>query len=258
MNILDISQFLIGTIVAFARIYSFLAFVPFLKSRSIPRLAKTSFAMALALFVAKDHLPIGEIMNAPVFIATIFVQIAIGVTLAYVVDAIFSATSMAGSLFDLDMGFSNAQIFNPGSNQASTIFSNLFLTVFGIIFIMLGGMNNLIIGITYSFQFEANSAFLIEANFIDMILAIFLFVLNASMQIALPLIASMFIVNIMILVLGKVAPQMGIFANMFIIKIAAGFLLFVVSIPMLGEVFVQLTNNLNEKFLEVLEVLLKV
>jgi flagellar biosynthesis protein FliR len=111
--------------------------------------------------------------------------------------------------------------------------------------------------IMYSFKFTDINFFLGEAIFIELILAVFMYMMTATVQIALPFIATIFIVNFIFLIIGRAAPQINIFANMFIVKIALGFLFIYVTMPFLGEVFMQVNDNMNLKMFEIMEVMFK-
>jgi flagellar biosynthetic protein FliR len=194
----------------------------------------------------------GEIgvKTVPEFIMLIVIQIFIGMTLAYIVEVIFSASRMAGGLLDIDMGFSASQIIDPTNGRPTTVLSNIFFLLFMIIFISVGGINGLITGIIYSFKFTTPGFFIANDSFIEMILGVVLYMFTAAIQIALPLIATMFIINFIMLIIGKSAPQINIFANIFIIKIALGMLLLYITLPFVGEVFSQMNDVLMDKFIE--------
>ena len=81
--------------------------------------------------------------------------------------------------------------------------------------------------------------------------------MTATVQVALPFMATIFIVNFIFLIIGRATPQINIFANVFIIKIMLGFIFILLAIPYLSEVFMQINDVLTEQLFEVLEVLVK-
>jgi len=248
---MDISNYLIGMILAFSRVSSFLFMIPFLKNRSIPAIAKITISLAISMGVAGK---MGELQveTMPQLVGLIAVQVLIGLTLAFVVEMVFASVTIAGGILDIDMGFSAVTLIDPSSSQMTTVISNLFSILFTIIFIQVGGLNFLISGIVYSFKFTTPEFFIAKASFMEIILVVFSYMLMAAVQLALPFIATMFIVNFILLILGKSAPQMNIFLTMFMIKIAVGMVVLYLSLPFIGEVFMQINEDMTEKYMEVM------
>lgn len=253
---MDISQYMIGVMLAFSRVASFLFFVPFLKNNAIPSIAKVSISLAISMAVAGQMSEV-VVTTLPSLIGVIVMQILVGITLAFVIEMIVASVSMAGGLIDIDMGFSAVTVIDPSSNQQVTIISNIFTIIFTLIFIQIGGIQFLISGIVYSFKFTTPAFFIGNASFIEMMLAVFSYMMLASVQIALPFTATMFIVNIVLLILGKSAPQMNIFNTMYMIKIAVGLFVLYATLPFLGEVFLQINDGLTEKFAEMMNEIFK-
>lgn len=252
---MSVTEFMIGTILAFARIASFLFFVPFLKGSYIPSMAKVSLSLALAVFCA-NKVDVGEIESLTVFVFLILAQIMIGLTLALIVEMFFQVAVMAGSLMDFDMGLAMAEVVEPSSGRRVTVMATFFNILFILVFIGTGGTQILIMNIVYSFKFTDVGFFLGDAAFIEILLAVFAYMMTGAIQLALPFMATIFIVNFVFLIIGRASPQINIFANMFIIKIALGFLFIYLSLPLLGEAFVQLSEVLGERMFEIIEVML--
>jgi flagellar biosynthesis protein FliR len=253
---MDVNEFLVGTILAFARISSFLFFVPFLRGGFIPAMSKVVISLSLAL-IAGNQMGDVEVGSTLSFVLLLMSQILMGLTLAFFVDMFFQISQMAGSLMDFDMGLSMAEVVDPSNGRRTTVMANIFNILFVITFLSIGGIQTLIMSIMYSFKFTDINFFLGEAIFIELILAVFMYMMTATVQIALPFIATIFIVNFIFLIIGRAAPQINIFANMFIVKIALGFLFIYVTMPFLGEVFMQVNDNMNLKMFEIMEVMFK-
>jgi len=249
---MDISSYLIGLILAFSRVASFLFMVPFLRNHGIPAIVKITISVAISM-VAVEKMGKIPIESMPDMLVMIVAQMVIGFTLAYVVEMIFTAATIAGGILDIDLGFSAAQVMDPMTNHPVTVMSNFFSILFTIVFISVGGVNFLIAGIVHSFAFTTPFFFMGHMPFQDMIIGYFNYMLVASIQIALPLMATMFIVNFILLILGKSAPQMNIFQTMFAIKIVVGIFFLYVTLPFLGEVFMDLNDALMDKYLEIMK-----
>lgn len=243
---------IIGIMLAFARVASFLYVIPIFKGRTIPFMAKNAIALSVAIFI-HDKIEWDVINTLPEFILMLLMQVMMGVTLGFVVNMIFSIPQMAGALLDTDMGFSSSSMMDPSGGQRISLMANFYNVLFMLVFIMLGGIENIIVGITLSFHFTEAILFTANEHFLDTLMLVFNYMMISAIQIALPISATMFIINFMMLILGKVAPQLNIMLNMFPIKIAVGFMFIYFSVTITGEFFADIVENLNEHYLDVLE-----
>lgn len=249
---MDITAPLLAIILAFTRIASFLYFIPLFQGRSVPTTAKLGISLSIAIYV-HDQIKVPDVTSLGEYFILLLMQVAMGITLGYIVHLIFAIPQIAGSLLDMDMGFSSSQIMDPGSGQRISILANFYSVLFMLVFVMAGGIENLIYSIVLSFHFTEVVMFAGNINFLDTLLLTFQYMMVSAVQIALPIVCAMFILNIMMLILGKVAPQLNIMLNMFPVKIAVGLLFVYFTVNVAGEFFAHITENLNEQFMDVLE-----
>lgn len=243
-------------IMAFARIASFLFFLPFFSGKVVPGMAKVTIALALSFAVA-DKMEVRDFENTVQLFGYVVVQIGIGLTLAKIVEFMASIPKIAGAIMDIDMGFAQASIMDPTSNQSNTLLSTMMNLFFVMVFISLGGLNQLIFTLLKSFELTETLRFLVNGQFLEYITGVFLYMMVSAIQIALPIMGSMFIINFVMMVMGKTAPQTQIFQNMNSIKITMGLLFLMVTIPVLGDVFENLTNQLIAEYVKSFEYIFK-
>lgn len=249
-------EMLFSFIVVFARITSFLFFVPFLKGSYIPSIAKIGIAMGISIF-SMGMVPKYESENMYELVAVIFLNIFIGLAMAYFVEILFQAIQMAGALMDFDMGLSMAEVVDPANGTRKTVVAGLYQTLFVIVFIAVGGVQALLMNLIYTFQLTDPKGFIFNGSFIEMIITMITFMFAATLQIALPFMASIFIVNFVFLIIGRASPQMNIFANMFIVKMMLGIIFIILALPYLNDMFASYATVLNEKLQEAITVIYK-
>lgn len=237
-------------IIAFVRIASFLFLIPFLAGQSIPRMAKIIVSVGIALAVVGNY-EMEPITSSYQLIGYIIMQAVIGITLAKVVEMLLNIPKLAGAVMDIEMGFSMANLYDPISKQNTTIISILMNTMFVILFISMGGIQQLIISVVRSFELTETLMYLGDKGFLEFIVMTFGYMFVTAVQIALPVMGAMFVVNFVLLLIGKTAPQTQIFVNMFSIKISAGILFIAVITPILNDVFAFLSENLMDNYIEV-------
>ncbi|MCU5321963.1 flagellar biosynthetic protein FliR [Bacillus cereus] len=236
-----------ATFFAFCRITSFLYFLPFFSGRSIPAMAKVTFGLGLSVTVA-DQVDISHIKTVWDVAAYAATQIVIGLSLSKIVEMLWNIPKMAGHILDFDIGLSQASLFDVNAGSQSTLLSTLFDMFFLIIFISLGGINYFVATILKSFQYTEAISKLLTTSFLDSLLATLLFAITSAVEIALPLMGSLFIINFVLILIAKNASQLNIFMNAFVIKITCGILFIAMSVPMLGYVFKNMTDVLLEEY----------
>lgn len=243
-------------IFAFARIAAFLFTLPFLSGNSIPSMAKVVIALGLSAAVA-DNVQVEMMETEFEFIGYIVMQVVIGITLAKLVEFMLTIPSMAGGMMDFDMGFSQSQMMDPSSNQQGTILSGMLNMFFLLIFILLDGIQQLIMTLIRSFELTETLRYFGEEAFLNYVVGLFMYMFTSGIQIALPVMGAMFVINFVLIIMGRTAPQMQIFVNMFAVKITAGILFLVLIIPLLGDMFTQLTDDLLDEYINMFNYLFK-
>ena len=169
---MDISSPLAAILLAFVRIVSFLYVIPLFKGSYVPNTAKFGISLSLAIYM-QDKIQIGNVENLPTFIALLLIQLLIGLTLGFVVNMIFAIPQIAGSLLDIDMGYSSSMIIDPMNGVRASLLSNFYSILFMIMFVMLGGINNIIYDIMLSFQFTKVIMFVNYLSFLNILIGVF-------------------------------------------------------------------------------------
>ncbi|GAB6441238.1 flagellar biosynthetic protein FliR [Bacillus cereus] len=222
--------------------------IPLLSGKMIPRMAKIVLSVGLSLAVV-GKVEVSTFQSEFELIGYIIMQVIIGVTLAKIVEMLMVIPTIAGSIMDMEMGFSSVSLYDPTTKQNNTILGVMLNIMFVVSFISLGGIQSLIMTIVRSFELTETLMFLGKKEFLELVTSIFGYMLSSAVQIALPIMGAMFVVNFVMLIIGKTAPQTQILTNMFPIKIGAGILFLAITIPIMGDVFQHLSEKVIEEFI---------
>jgi flagellar biosynthetic protein FliR len=236
---------LLAYLLASLRIGAWLFLVPPFAGRTIPLTAKVMLALGLAFAVGPSIAAAGVPTGSLQLLVVAVTQVLIGVALGFVASMILGAIAAAGSLIDVFGGFALATAFDPLSMQMNTIFGKFHQLLATMILFATGGHLVVIGGLLKTFEVlplgEApdlgGPAMLIEA---------FTMFFLTAVQIALPMIAVLFIADLGLALLTKVAPQMNALNVMFPAKIGLTLLLVGLSFPALPEVTERLVTLVNE------------
>jgi flagellar biosynthetic protein FliR len=228
------------------RIIAWLAIVPPFAGRSIPTAAKVVLSLGLA-FAVVPSVEDGSIPTGTgELLITVVTQVVVGSALGLVTYILLAAVATAGSLIDTFGGFQLAQGFDPLSMNMNTVFGKLHQMLAVMILFATGGHLLVLGGLLRSFDvLPLGSTPRIEGA-ADVLLTAFGMFFVTAVQIALPLIAVLFVADLGLALLTKVAPQLNAINVMFPAKIGLTLLLLGMSFPVLPEAVSRLVELANQ------------
>ena len=224
----------LGFVLAVVRTAAWLTVAPPFNTRMIPAPAKVGLAIALAVPVAPrvaESAPPPEV--APLVMATLL-QIAVGLSLGFVVQIVFAAVQAAGELVDLFAGFTIAATYDPFSGASQAVFGRFYQLLATALLFATGGHLMLVHGLLDSFAVVPAGVPDLTATSGEMLDALGLFFVSA-LQIAAPLLGALFLTEVALGLLSKAAPQMNVFTLGFPIKILLTLLLAGLALPLLPD-----------------------
>jgi flagellar biosynthesis protein FliR len=224
---------LVAYLLASVRIVSWLAVVPPFSGRAVPMMAKVVLGLGLAFAAVPDggSIPlttVGLLLNAGT-------QVLIGVAMGFVTQLLFGAVAAAGSLIDVFGGFSLAQGFDPLAMNANTVFGKFHQMLATVLLFVSGGHLLVIGGLLRTFHFLPLGTSPEWQTAPDVLLTAFGLFFTTAFQIALPMIAVLFLSDLGLALLTKVAPQLNAFNVMFPVKVGMTLLLVGLSFPVLPQ-----------------------
>ena len=225
-------ELLVGFLLALVRASCWLVLVPPFGTRAIPAPVKIGLAGALALPVAHTvALQVPSLDEPAPLIGAVAMQVAIGLSLGFVVFLIFSAVQSAGELIDVFGGFTVAPAYDPMSNAQSSTFGRFYNLVATTLLFVINGHVLLVKGFLTSFQSVSAAPTLHDLSS-GLIADLGMFFL-AAIEIAAPLLAALFLAEVALGLLSKAAPQMNIFMVGFPVKILLTLMLTGLALPLL-------------------------
>ncbi|MHB1545943.1 MAG: flagellar biosynthetic protein FliR [bacterium] len=252
MPVIVIHQYLlIEFMLIFFRIIAMIVILPFIGSSAVPGWAKIGLAFFMSLIVYPliiktqilPHLPL------PMVILSIISQVLIGIIFGFLVLIIFTGVEVAGQLISVQVGFGMISLLNPLiSNQQVSLVSNLLNYLALIIFIETSAFFFVIEGIYNSFQ-------TIPLTFINFSPYIFKYlelkagdIFLIGINLSIPIILVAILLNIIIALMGRIAPQFNIFAVGFPIIIVVGLLMLYISVPYFTDYIMMSFSGLKLEF----------
>ena len=236
----------------FARVTAMVVLVPFIGGRGIPSRIKVVTSVVLTGFVfmmikddAVNQIPESQLEIIVLFLKEIFFGLAIGITTIMC----FYAIEAAGRIVDNQRGSANAQIFLPSLGQVS-IFGLFEFWVGLSLFCYLDGHIMFLDGFYKSFSVMPVWTMPTIEPGITPVLSLFIRmsadVLVLGMQLAAPVLISIFLTDLVLGIANKMAPQIPVFEIGFMMKGYVGVGMVYVSIVVLAqqmEVFFATMHN---------------
>lgn len=241
----------------FCRITSFFVVVPILSSRNVPMMFKIGLSVFISLIIFATMGLGNPIPMDGEYILLIIREMLVGVLLGFLAYIFFTVVQTAGSFMDMQIGFSMASVIDPLTGVSSPMLGNLKYMIAVLLFLSFDGHHYLIRAIIDSYRWIPldNQLF---ARIYDGQISNFLFqslskMFYLSFQLAAPIIAALFLTDLGLGLLTRVAPQFNIFVIGAPLKMILGFFLLVILFPELISQF----QNLFATIFDYMEKLLQ-
>ncbi|MFL6678495.1 MAG: flagellar biosynthetic protein FliR [Burkholderiaceae bacterium] len=233
----------------FLRVLALFTAMPVLGQRNVPVRVRIALSFFIAL-AAAGTAPAGPAvpLDSPAAVLLVVQQVLVGLALGFAVRIVFTAIEFAGEIIGLQMGLNFAGFFDPATAQQSTATSSLFSTMVAFLFIAMNGHLLVIQAVVQSLvAFPVSMepfAFLHAVRPETWGAEIF----RLGLWIALPLIAMLLFVNMVLGVIARVAPQISIFSVGFPITLSVGLVGIAFTLPLLQGPFVASLERMLSMF----------
>lgn len=229
-------------LLVFCRMLAFASTAPLIGHKTIPAMVRVSFAMLLTLIIMPNLDAPSEYPRDYKFVYLIIMNVFVGLLIGWVSNLVLEIGRTAGEMLDMQMGLNAATIFDPGTQTQSTLIGKFFDFITLVLFISIGGMEKVIEGIYKSYDTFPIIIYEINLNFTKILTAT-ADVIAIGFLIVSPIIIIILVVDLILGLMSRAAPQINAFQISFSIKPAIGMLLLIILLPALFQVFSNLFNN---------------
>lgn len=220
----------------FVRVLALFSVAPVFSQRVIPMRLKVGLALLVAVCaqpVLGDQAVVG--INSPQALGTLMQQVVVGISVGFAARLVLAAMEVAGEVIGLQMGLNFASFFDPVSNAQLSAVARFMVQIATLLFIVINGHLLVLMAVLKSFQ-----AFPVDGNFLQAVAQMRLYemgsaVFASAFWIALPMIAMLLFVNLVLGIISRVAPQMNIYAVGFPVTLTTGLIGMVATLPLLEQ-----------------------
>lgn len=253
-----ILQYLPALLLVFCRITSFFVVAPIFSAKNVP----VQFKIGLAFFVsllAFSTIDQTTIQMDNMYIISIVKEFLVGLLLGFVAYLFFVIVQISGSFVDMQIGFSLANIIDPMTGSQSPIIGNFKFILATLLFLTFNGHHLLLQAIMDSYQWVPLSSdvfiHIYNGQVSEFLLKTFTVVFELAFQMAAPMIAALFLVDVGLGILARTAPQFNIFVIGVPIKIIVGLLLLFILLPSFIVLFANLFSSMFDSMQKLVDFL---
>jgi len=233
------------------RVIAFIAVSPIMSIQTWPSWAKIGLAAFVSLSIVPSvHSPVPSAFNDPGnYIIYALLESLTGMMIGYVASVIVSAISIAGELFDIQIGYNSATLFNPQSGVSSGLNSTFESILFTFYFLGLNGLDGLMLAILNSYKEIGLGKLTMPHDFVLFLVHTLSLAMSLGFQMAAPLLAALLMTDITFSFMSRAVPQMNVYIVGLPAKLFVGLSMFAVSLPgltyLFGQVFTVMFQQVN-------------
>lgn len=165
----------------------------------------------------------------------------------------FSALLLAGQLIDTHIGFGVVNVLDPHHNIQIPLIGNFYNVLALVLFFAMNGHHSLIRLLVYSYEVMPPGKVSIDSNISIVILGMFIEYFVLGVKLAVPVIASAFLAEVVFGILIRVMPQMNIFIIGLPFKILLGLAMLFFMIPVYVNLFEGVFDNMLKAIRSVIQ-----
>lgn len=239
-------------LVVLARAGGLILSAPIIGDAQVPRLVKVLLAIVLSVVLVQVH----GLAQARVPVAVfpfallVLIQLLVGITLGLVARLLFFSVQTAGEIVSMQIGLSNASIFNPLTKEPNPILGQLYTLVAALTFLALNGDALVVGSLARSFAIIPLTTAAFTTALMAHVVNDAIMVTALGLQIALPIGISIFAATVVLGVVSRALPQLNVFVLSLPINMLLGLLALAGSAAGMIAVIAHLTGQVPQSMLQ--------
>lgn len=217
-------------VLAFVRVMAALSLNPLLGSTRVPVPAR----IGLGLFVTLILFPPGpDVTPVNVGPAEIAGELIIGALAGFTVALVFAAIQFAAGLIGVNAGFSIGQTLDPHNDLGTGVLEQFFAAFALLVFVQINGHHIFLAGLHELFDVVPVGTVPLVPGTAEKLAEVSGALFVAALKISFPVLAALLLADLGLAVLGRVAPQLNLFALGLPAKMGIGLAALAVALPVM-------------------------
>jgi flagellar biosynthetic protein FliR len=225
------------------RVSIILFMMPIFSAAQVNRMVRFGLGLAITFVVWHVVPPIQPLDGLGPLTAAVFSQALVGFVFGFVAYLVFVGIQFAGEVMDIQVGFSIVNVINPLTSQNVSVLGEFQLALGSMIYLISNAHHFLFAGLAGSFNLIPLPYASISPTLETDVMTFFMQAFFMVFQIAGPIGIALFLTNIGLALMARVAPQLNVFAVGFPLQIMVGLTMMIISLPLLGVVLPQVFSE---------------
>ncbi len=239
-------DFLMPMLMALPRIGAAIALAPLFPANLFSGLLRGALTVSLSLYLY-PHMAAAMPAALPLltWIVLLGKEVLIGALLGFAVGSLVWAFDAAGAIIDFQVGFANAQIFDPFGGHEAAPMGQLMLRIGVILFVAAGGLQVLASLLFESYRLWPVASFYPStARLADFAGSSFRSLAELAVRLAAPAVLLLALIDIGFGLVGRVVPQLPVFFITMPLKGAVAALMLALYLSYLADIAVAQVSGL--------------
>ncbi len=219
------------------RISSFVLAAPFFSYQAIPVKVKLAASILLTI-VTVQVIPVVELNYVGIigYSLLIIKEAVIGLILGFMCNICLYIVTFSGQIMDMEMGLSMINIFDSQTHVQISVTGNLYYYLVMLLMLVSNMHYYVLRAILDSFRLFNVGQAVFTGSLPEMAITFMGNYFLIGFRIVLPVFACMLIINIVLGVLSRAAPQMNMFVVGMQVKVLVGIIILLIIIPTISTV----------------------
>ncbi len=228
------------------RMASFIYVAPFFNTANTPSRIKIALAFFLTVLVYSMNTDmVIEYEGVFEYVAIVLKEVVVGLSLGAMTSFCVQIIMFAGKIIDMDTGLAMAQIMDPTTNMQIGILGNFYYYML-LLLLMISGMHHyLIAAIFETYKVIPIGKLTLSPSIYDTVIGFMSDYFIIGFRIALPVFAATLILNVILAILARVAPQMNMFVVGMQLKILVGIFVILLTVVLMPGISTFIENEIK-------------
>lgn len=240
------------------RVIGIFTTAPILGTKIIPNIAKVGLGLFLSYMIfsiTPNQINYFRELHFLTYSILLISETIIGILLGFVASLIFNAIQFGGRLIDISMGMHIASVVDPLSSEQQSLVGQFQYILCILFFLSMNGHHLILTALLKSFSITPIGTLTFTASFANTLMQIITTSFIIGIQLAGPVVATLFLVDFSLGIIAKGVPQMNVFLTGMPLKSLVGFLIVFATFPFYHSFFKAVPALMYEQIIAILKVI---
>jgi len=244
-------------LLVFARMSAMVFLLPIYGFRTVPVQLKAAICVLLTIIVfpvvRMDFVPQS---NQPAELLILLTrEVIIGLIIGFSATILFYGIQMAGQIVGIQMGYGIVNVVDPMSEVQISLIGQLNYLLALLIFLCLDGHHFLIRALVLSYDHIGLGGGAFSGALVQKMTILTGSIFDIALRIAAPIFVTLFVTDVALGFIARVAPQMNVFIIGFPLKIGVGLLVITLVVSYFPYIFGKLVDIYQADIVEIVRIL---